>query len=264
MKPYTERFLEIANYLVERKVVNSFNALALDLGMKSSQMSGIKNGNLDFPMKYLDVLEEKYNVNKEYVQGLSKEMWNIYKGNVKKHETNAKHLAEIHYPIEGQEENPYIELPNGQYLMVIPLVQEYAYAGYLAGYKDPEYIEQLPKHTLIVHKKHSGRYLSIEAFGDSMDDGSKESIEDGDIITGRDLPMHHWTNRFHINQYKYWIIVHKTDGILVKRILKHDFENGIILCQSLNPDKDRYPDFEINLNDVKQMLNVVNISKPVR
>ena len=97
-----------------------------------------------------------------------------------------------------------------------------------------------------------------------MFDGSHESIEDGDIVTGRDLPRHHWQNRFHINQYKKWIIVTKNDGVLVKQITKHDFETGIITCHSLNHDKDRYPDFELHLDEVDKMLNVVNISKPVR
>ncbi|PWS30325.1 S24 family peptidase [Pedobacter paludis] len=176
---------------------------------------------------------------------------------------NAKAVSEIHYPLEGDDENPYIELGNGQYLMLIPLVNEYAYAGYMSGFADLEYIEELPKHTIIVGKKHSGKYLSFEAFGDSMFDGSNESIEDGSIVTGRDLPRHHWQNKFHINAYKYWVIVHK-NGILIKQILKHDSENGIITCHSLNPDKEKFPDFTLHLDEVDQLFNIVNISKPIR
>jgi phage repressor protein C with HTH and peptisase S24 domain len=265
MDPFTERFLKVVDYLVENKVVKSNAELARLIGMQPAQITVARNGKTGIPSKYLDKFSEKFNVNKEYVTKGVEPMWNVAKQINNDLTINAKHIAEIHYPLENEDdENPYIELPNGQMMMLVPLVNEYARNGYLAGFADPEYVETLPKHPLIVSKRHSGKYMAFESVGDSMFDGSHESIEDGDIVTGRDLPRHHWQNRFHINQYKKWIIVTKNDGILVKQITKHDFEKGIIICHSLNPDKDRYPDFELHLNEVDKMLNVVNISKPVR
>ncbi|NII81684.1 MULTISPECIES: helix-turn-helix transcriptional regulator [unclassified Pedobacter] len=175
--------------------------------------------------------------------------------------SNGRLIGELNYPIE-QGETPFIELGDGQYLMVMPLVNEYAYAGYLSGYADPEYIEELSKHTIIVTKQHRGNYRAFEIVGDSMDDGSKESIPDGSIATGREIQRHLWRSPFHTHRFKDYIIVHKTEGILNKRIIKHDVESGFITCHSLNPDKDTYPDFNIQLDDVKQIFNIVNVSIP--
>ncbi|MCX3266590.1 S24 family peptidase [Pedobacter agri] len=173
--------------------------------------------------------------------------------------SNGKLIGELNYPLDPGE-TPFIELGEGQYLMVMPLVNEYAYAGYLSGYADPEYVEELSKHTIIVTKQHRGTYRAFEVVGDSMDDGTKDSIPDGSIATGREIQRHLWQAKFHTHRFKDYIIVHKTDGILTKRITKHDVEKGIITCHSLNKDKDSYPDFKVDLNDVKQMFNIVNVS----
>ncbi|WP_124583927.1 helix-turn-helix transcriptional regulator [Pedobacter sp. KBW06] len=171
---------------------------------------------------------------------------------------NSTSIGEIHYPLEVGD-SPFIDLGEGKYIMVVPLVNEYAYAGYLPGYRDPEYLEELPKHTIIVDKHHKGQYRAFEIVGDSMDDNTKESISDGSIATGREIQQHLWTSKFHTHRFKDYIIVHKKHGIIAKRITHHDTDTGVITCHSLNPDKDRYPDFDIHLDDVRQMFNIVNV-----
>jgi hypothetical protein len=173
--------------------------------------------------------------------------------------SNAKSLGTIEYPLES-ETSPFIDLGNGKYIMIVPLVTEYAYAGYLSGFRDPEYLEELPKHTIIVDKHHKGNYRAFEGVGDSMDDGTKESIPDGSIVTAREINQDYWKSRFHTHRYKDYVIVTNDEGIIIKRIINHDVENGIITCHSLNPDKSYYPDFNINLRDVKQIFNIVNVS----
>lgn len=138
-----------------------------------------------------------------------------------------------------------------------PLISQYAYAGYMAGFADPEYLDAQPQFT--ASKSHNGgHYIAFEVKGDSMDDGSKRSICEGDIILGRELQKHHWQNKLHVP--KVFIIVHKTDGIICKEVLKHDVKSGIILCHSWNPDPD-YEDFELNLRDVMQLFYVKEISR---
>lgn len=140
---------------------------------------------------------------------------------------------------------------------VAPLISQYAYAGYLAGFVDPEYLDAQPQFT--ASKKHNGgHYVAFEVKGDSMDDGTKRSICEGDIILGRELQKHHWQHRLHVP--KVFIIVHKTDGIICKEIIKHDVSNGEIICHSWNPDPD-YEDFELNLRDVMQLFYVKEISR---
>jgi hypothetical protein len=70
----------------------------------------------------------------------------------------------------------------------------------------------------------------------------------------RELQRHHWKNKLHIHSTNHWIIVHREYGILIKNIIKHDVDNGIITIHSINPD---YPDKELCLDDVDQLFNVV-------
>jgi phage repressor protein C with HTH and peptisase S24 domain len=173
--------------------------------------------------------------------------------------SNTRDLGQIQYPLEG--DAPFIDLGDGKYIMVVPLVNEYAYAGYLSSFSDPEYLEELPKHTIIVDKHHRGQYRAFEIVGDSMDNDSNESIVDGSIATGREIQQHLWVSKFHTHRYKDYIIVSKTEGIIAKRIIKQDLENGTITLHSLNADKDKYPDFDMHLDDIQQMFNIVAVTE---
>lgn len=174
---------------------------------------------------------------------------------------NATHIGELNYPATPGE-NPFVDIGGGQYLMVVPLVNEYAYAGYLAGFKDPEYIEELPKHTIVVQKQHRGAYRAFEVIGESMEnpDLPRESIYDGSIVTGREVQRHLWRSRLHTHRWKDFIIVHK-EGILIKRIANHHIIDGLVELESLNPNKALYPNKTIHLDDVDQIYNIVNVTQ---
>jgi hypothetical protein len=138
-----------------------------------------------------------------------------------------------------------------------PLISQYAYAGYLAGFADPDFLECQPQFT--ASKKHNGgHYIAFEIKGDSMDDGTRRSICEGDIILARELQKIYWQSKLHIP--KVFIIVHKTDGIICKDIVKHDVKSGLITCHSWNLDPD-YEDFEVDLRDVMQLFYVKEISR---
>ncbi len=171
-----------------------------------------------------------------------------------KKEYNALEIGEIETP---DDESPFIDLHNGQYVMLVPLVEEKARAGYIEHIADKEYVGELPKHSFIVDRQHRGKYFAFRVVGDSMDNGTVESIPEGSIVTGRDISQHLWRSKFHINRFKDYVIVHK-DGIIIKRITEHDVDNGIITCHSLNTEL--FPDFQIHLDDCRQILNVVNVT----
>lgn len=176
-----------------------------------------------------------------------------------KHNINAKKIGSFDYPMQSDER--VVELGEGKYSFIVPKVPEYGYAGYISGWKDPEYIDHLPKHMAIVDHPPQGEYLAVEVSGVSMENWTseemaKQSLRDGEVVTGRNIPQHYWKSRFHIHKYKDFIIIHQ-EGILIKRVAAHDVEKGIITCQSLNPDKKTYPDFDLDLREVKQMLNIV-------
>jgi transcriptional regulator with XRE-family HTH domain len=157
----------------------------------------------------------------------------------------------------------FIDQGDGQYIMIIPWIQEYGYAGYSRGFKDPEYVEGMPTQRLIVNKQHRGAYRAITVLGDSMEnytnvDKARESIPEGSIAFGREIQRHLWRDKFHLHRFKDYIIVHKS-GIQIKRIIKHNVAEGIITCHSLNPDKEEYPDFDLYLDDCNQIFNIVSV-----
>jgi hypothetical protein len=159
--------------------------------------------------------------------------------------------------------NEFIDTEGGSSYMLVPLVDYYAYGGYLSGWNDPAFIEDLPKHMISVEAYHKGVYRAFVVKGDSMNNGLSDALIEGDILTGRVVEKELWSSRFHIHQYKYFIIVHK-EGILVKTIIDHDVENGGITVSSLNPDKINYPDQKIFLKDVYELLNVVDLNRKTR
>ena len=142
-------------------------------------------------------------------------------------------------------------------VMYVPLVNKYAYAGYLSGFGDMEYIQSLPSIPMIADREGRGTYMAFEVKGDSMDDGTRNSYEQGDIIIGRQIAQHHWQNKLHINKYDF-VIVHRTEGVLLKKIIKHDTTTGTLTLHSLNS---LYDDFNINLNDVAQIFNVIKVER---
>lgn len=147
--------------------------------------------------------------------------------------------------------------PSTATTMDVPLVNQYAYAGYLDSYQNTTYMTELPKIPFFVDHFGKGNYMAFEVRGDSMDNGSSDSILNGDILLCRELGRQHWQSRLHITKYDF-VIVHKTDGIIIKRITDHNVDTGDVTIHSLNS---AYPDYQINLDDVNQLFNVLKIER---
>lgn len=162
---------------------------------------------------------------------------------------------------EGNKKNIEEAIPvNVNCILNVPLVNQYAYAGYLGGYSDVEYIESLPTIPFIVDHEAHGHYIAFEVRGDSMNDGTEESYLEGDRLLCREIKRELWADsKLHIRKWDF-VIVHK-DGILIKRILDHNVEEGTITIHSLNPI---YPDRVINLAEVYQIFNVIEFWRPRR
>lgn len=138
--------------------------------------------------------------------------------------------------------------------MSVPVVHIKARCGYLAGYEDAGYIDTLPTMPVIVDKTYHGKYMIFEAEGDSMDDGTRSSICDGDKLLCREVRRDLWLPKLHINDW-YFVIVHRTEGIAIKQITNQD-EHGNITCHSLN---DMFNDYTVNLDDVLEIYNVIKV-----
>lgn len=158
--------------------------------------------------------------------------------------------------IEVREATPLI--PN--HIIHVPLVNQYAHAGYLSGYADAEYLETLPTIPFIVDQEAHGHYVAFEVKGDSMDDGTDEAYKEGDRLLCREIQPNYWIqSKLHIRKWDF-VIVHE-DGILIKRIIDHDTQNHTITVHSLNTF---YPDKVIDLVEVRQIFNVIELQRPRR
>lgn len=138
-----------------------------------------------------------------------------------------------------------------------PLIGQFAYAGYMRGFSDAEFMETQP--TFFSSRRHSrGNYVAFEIRGDSMDDDTKRSICEGDIVLCRELSKEYWQSKLHIP--KVFIIVHKNEGIICKEVTHHDVESGELSCHSWNPDPE-YADFTVNMSQVQQIFYIKEVSR---
>ncbi|WP_175629640.1 helix-turn-helix transcriptional regulator [Bacteroides acidifaciens] len=149
---------------------------------------------------------------------------------------------------------------NQNYIINVPLVNQYAQAGYLCGFQDAAYIATLPTIPFIIDHEAKGNYVAFEVRGDSMNDGTEESYLEGDRLLCREIAPYLWAeSKLHIRKWDF-VIVHE-EGILVKRIIDHNLENHTITIHSLN---DMYSDRVIDLAEVRQIFNVIELQRPRR
>lgn len=108
---------------------------------------------------------------------------------------------------EGNKKKVVEAIPvNVNCIVNVPLVNQYAYAGYLCGYADAEYIETLPTIPFIVDHEAHGHYIAFEVRGDSMNDGTEDSYLEGDRLLCREIKRELWIDsKLHIRK---WDFVH--------------------------------------------------------
>ncbi|NDV59037.1 XRE family transcriptional regulator [Bacteroides sp. 519] len=153
--------------------------------------------------------------------------------------------------------NKFYKTSSGKYKMRVPLVPYYAYGRYISGTSEAITMERDEWEVVdfIVDRIAHGRYLAFEIKGDSMDDGSKNSLEQGDIVLAREQARDNWMNRLPYRNFPYWIVV-TDDSILCKQMIDHDTETGMVTFHSLNPSPE-YRDFTLNVDEIRQLLYIV-------
>ena len=173
-----------------------------------------------------------------------------------------EHKAEDKF--ENSNGNSFLQLPNGQYLMTMPLAEFDVQAGFLDYYTDLDALTEMSQHAIIVDKPAKGRYIAFRVKGDSMDNDSNNSIPPNSIVSTRELLRHLWQNsKLHLKNFEFWVIYTTQSRYpLLKQIIDHDVEKGIIKCHSLNEGPE-YQDFELNIEDIQALFYVVSVTKGV-
>lgn len=260
-----KRFTEALIYLKKNMLIKAEKSILDGTEYGSSTLSEIKADRQLPNADILKILETKYRINSEWILRNKGEM--ILNGPAKPR-SPFRDAVDIGAwdegdPTETHRGKEFVDLGNGHYLLYVPLVNHVASLGYLRGYADPEWLEELPKHAITVDRIPAGIYRTFVARGESMDDNTKRSITTGDKVTGRVVRQDLYrTSPLHLHKFNLFIIVHK-EGITIKEITKHDVEKGIITIHSWNPDKNEYPDQDLELNDVLQLLNVIKIERDI-
>jgi len=121
---------------------------------------------------------------------------------------------------------------------LIEVVSIKASAGYLLGYDDPEYIEQLEKIKLPFLPK--GKHRAFPIKGDSMLPMKDDSYVVAEFVEDI-LDVKNGTS---------YIIVTKNDGMTYKRVYNQIEEKGSLL---LKPDNREYQSYEVPISEVLEL-----------
>ncbi len=121
---------------------------------------------------------------------------------------------------------------------VIHFVPVKAAAGYLAGYADSEFIDELNTFTLPMLS--GGNYRAFEIIGDSM-----MPTPSGSIIVGEKIE-----NIENLKNNAAYIVVSNSEGIVYKRVIKSNKNKNKLSLVSDNP---AYQPYQVNTADVLEM-----------
>lgn len=114
-----------------------------------------------------------------------------------------------------------------------------AAAGYLAGYADSEFIDELNTFTLPMLT--GGNYRAFEIIGDSM-----LPTPSGSIIVGEKIENNIETIKSNLA----YIVVSRNEGIVYKRIVKNNKLKNKFTLVSDNP---QYQPYQVNAEDVLEL-----------
>jgi transcriptional regulator with XRE-family HTH domain len=120
----------------------------------------------------------------------------------------------------------------------IQMVPIKAAAGYLAGYADPEFLDELNTFTLPMLSP--GTYRAFEIVGDSM-----LPTPSGSVIVGEKVE-----NLEDVKNNQTYIVISRTEGIVYKRLMKNPKVKSKLTLLSDNPS---YQPYVVNAADIVEL-----------
>lgn len=258
-------------------IANRIKQFAASKGFKLKDIAdlvGEKEGTFRQSLNRHSIKDEY--INKICIEyGLSKHWLLTGDGAMYKEDINAANEPAIEYAPESVKVNDpfiietwensfgnrFISLPNSEFIMTMPFFDYEAQGGFLDVYQDVEEMKRMHQHTITVPKQAQGRYVAFRVTGSSMDNGTSESIQHGNIVSTRELKRELWSYKLKFNEFPYWVIfTTKASTPILKQIIEHDTENGILTCHSLN-DAPQFSDFTLSLNDVQGLFYVIEVTR---
>lgn len=153
----------------------------------------------------------------------------------------------------GNTGNNYLAKRRQQKMMtaernVIHFVPVKAAAGYLAGYADNEFIDELNTFTLPMLS--GGNYRAFEIIGDSMLPTPSGSIIVGEKVDSID----------EIKNNMAYIVVSRNEGIVYKRLVKNNKAKHKLSLLSDNP---QYQSYQVNAEDIVELWQAQTVISKV-
>ena len=127
---------------------------------------------------------------------------------------------------------------------IVPFVPVKAAAGYLAGYADPEFLDELNTFTLPMLAP--GDYRAFEIIGDSM-----LPTPSGSVIVGEKVD-----SIKDVKNSNTYIVVSNADGVVYKRVITNEAVTERLTLLSDNP---LYEPYQVNTQDIVEIWKAVYI-----
>lgn len=193
------------------------------IGIKRSLVGAYEEGRADPRLNNLLKMSEVFNVSVDTL--ISKDVSQLTDDEL--HQSGDSGLKILPITVD-QEENENIEL-----------IPQRASAGYLNGYADPEFIENLPKFRLPMLPG-GATYRAFEIAGDSM-----LPLQPGTVIIGQ------YVERVEdVKNGRTYVLVSKDEGVVYKRVFNYIEDNGKLYLVS---DNKSYAAYDIKAEDVLEI-----------
>lgn len=198
--------------------------LAEKIGIKRSLLGAYEEGRADPRLNNLLRISEIFNVSVDLL--ISEDLSQILNSDSKNNTGRIKsRVLAITVDAEGDEN--------------IDLIPQKASAGYLNGYADPEYLEEMPKFKIPFLSK-NGTFRAFEIAGDSM-----LPVLPGTIIIGKYIEA-----VSDIKNNTTYILLTGSEGIVYKRVRTTNTNDGVL---ELVSDNKTYSPYNIDLSDVLEI-----------
>lgn len=151
-------------------------------------------------------------------------------------------LDELFLKDLSETKGSYIAKRRAQKLVAEPMVIQFvpvkAAAGYLAGYADPDFIDELNTFTLPMLAP--GQYRAFEIIGDSMLPTPSGSVIVGEKVEDLD----------EVKNSNTYIVISRQEGIVYKRIMKSPKAKSKVTLVSDNP---MYQPYQVEASDIVEV-----------
>jgi len=224
----TINFKKIFTALKKQNAFDTTTEFSNRLGVSSQNISNIINGPGNVSFKILQGLFRAFpKINHAYIHtGREPMFFDEPGGSISTYE-KAPQVITATVSSDGEEMAVYVPVK--------------AYAGYLKGYGDPEFLGTLPAVRIPFFNIPSMRLFEVG--GDSME----PTVFEKDILFCQQV-----LNPADIRNGRMYVVVTKHDGIVVKRLMKHRGEDNV----NLYSDNKYYEPYSLGLGEIMELWYV--------